>query len=113
MTQPPSLSAFSLTPAAAARIKALAAQQNAAGLRVSVLGGGCSGFQYEFELVSHANPEDLNVERDGAQVLIDPDSLDLLLGGELDFVDDLSGSYFKISNPNATSRCGCGNSFSA
>jgi len=113
MTQPPSLSAFSLTPAAAARIKALATQQNAAGLRVSVLGGGCSGFQYEFELVSHANPEDLNVERDGAQVLIDPDSLDLLLGGELDFVDDLSGSYFKISNPNATSRCGCGNSFSA
>ena len=113
MTQTPSLSAFSLTPAAAARIKTLAAQQNAAGLRISVLGGGCSGFQYEFELVSQANPEDLNVERDGAQVLIDPDSLDLLLGGELDFVDDLSGSYFKINNPNATSRCGCGNSFSA
>jgi iron-sulfur cluster assembly accessory protein len=81
-------------------------------LRVAVTGGGCSGFQYNFEIESTRADDDLIVERDGATVLIDPVSLDFLKGAEIDFVDDLIGQAFKINNPNATSSCGCGTSFS-
>ncbi len=81
-------------------------------LRVSVEGGGCSGFQYKFDLVGEAAPDDLVLEREGATVLIDPVSLEYMGGSEIDFVDDLIGASFKIQNPNATASCGCGTSFS-
>ena len=81
-------------------------------LRVAVTGGGCSGFQYNFALDDSRLDEDLVIERDGAVVLIDPVSLDFLKGAEIDFVDDLIGASFKVNNPNATSSCGCGTSFS-
>jgi iron-sulfur cluster insertion protein len=81
-------------------------------LRVAVTGGGCSGFQYNFAIDDARLDDDLVVERDGATVLIDPMSLDFLKGAEIDFVDDLIGQSFKINNPNATSSCGCGTSFS-
>jgi len=81
-------------------------------LRVSVAGGGCSGFQYKFD-TEHAKAEDdVVIERAGATVLIDPVSLNYMVGSEIDFVDDLIGSSFKINNPNATASCGCGTSFS-
>lgn len=81
-------------------------------LRIAVTGGGCSGFQYDFKIDGERLDDDLVVERDGATVLIDPVSLDFLKGAEVDFVDDLIGQAFKINNPNATSSCGCGTSFS-
>jgi iron-sulfur cluster assembly accessory protein len=81
-------------------------------LRVSVQGGGCSGFQYDFRLDAARNDDDLVLERDGATVLIDSVSVEYLAGSEIDYVDDLIGSSFKIANPNATSSCGCGTSFS-
>lgn len=81
-------------------------------LRVSVEGGGCSGFQYKFDLVAASEADDLVIERGGARVLIDPVSLEYLGGSEIDFVDDLIGQSFKIHNPNATASCGCGTSFS-
>ena len=81
-------------------------------LRVAVTGGGCSGFQYNFELDGVKADDDLVLERDGAVVLIDTMSLDFLKGAEIDFVDDLIGASFKIHNPNAQSSCGCGTSFS-
>jgi iron-sulfur cluster assembly accessory protein len=81
-------------------------------LRIAVTGGGCSGFQYSFAIDDARADDDLVVERDGATVLIDPMSLDFLKGSEIDFVDDLIGQSFKINNPNATSSCGCGTSFS-
>ncbi|HWD49769.1 MAG TPA: iron-sulfur cluster insertion protein ErpA [Rhizomicrobium sp.] len=81
-------------------------------LRVAVTGGGCSGFQYNFTLDDSRLDDDLVVVRDGATVLVDPVSLDFLKGAEIDFVDDLIGASFKINNPNATSSCGCGTSFS-
>ncbi|MCH9808913.1 MAG: iron-sulfur cluster insertion protein ErpA [Alphaproteobacteria bacterium] len=81
-------------------------------LRVSVEGGGCSGFQYKFDLVSERAGDDTVLERDGATVLIDPVSLGFLEGSQIDFVDELIGASFQISNPNATASCGCGTSFS-
>lgn len=81
-------------------------------LRISVEGGGCSGFQYKFDLVADRDGDDVVIERDGAKVLIDSVSLGYLDGSEIDFVDDLIGASFKISNPNATAACGCGTSFS-
>ena len=80
--------------------------------RVSVEGGGCSGFQYRFDLVTETTQDDLLVERDGARVVVDPISLGFLQGAELDFVDDLIGAQFKLHNPNVTAACGCGTSFS-
>jgi len=80
-------------------------------LRVSVEGGGCSGFQYKFDLVAEREPDDLVVERDGATVLIDPVSLMYMAGSEIDFVDDLIGASFRVKNPNAVAGCGCGTSF--
>ncbi len=91
-------------------LKAEAAQPSM--LRVAVTGGGCSGFQYNFAIDDTRTDEDLVIERDGAVVLVDPMSLDFLKGAEIDFVDDLIGAAFKINNPNATSSCGCGTSFS-
>jgi iron-sulfur cluster insertion protein len=104
---------FAITGRAASRIAAIgAAEGRPAALRVAVLAGGCSGFQYRFELDEAPQPDDLVIERDGARVLVDPASLDLLAGAELDYADELMGSYFAIRNPNATSACGCGTSFS-
>ena len=80
-------------------------------LRVSVAGGGCSGFQYGFALDDKDEEGDILIERDGAAVVVDGMSLMYVLGAELDYVDDLSGSYFKVQNPNASSSCGCGSSF--
>jgi iron-sulfur cluster assembly accessory protein len=80
-------------------------------LRVSVEGGGCSGFQYKFDTERERADDDIVIERSGATVLIDPVSLNHMAGSEIDFVDDLIGSSFKINNPKATASCGCGTSF--
>jgi len=81
-------------------------------LRVSVEGGGCSGFQYKFDMEQSQAADDLVIRRDGATVLIDQVSVGYLAGSEIDFVDDLIGASFKINNPLATASCGCGTSFS-
>lgn len=102
-----------LTESAAKRINEIVAHEaENKFLRVSVDGGGCSGFQYSFNLVKDAHTDDLILERAGATVLIDPLSLEFMAGSEIDFVDDLIGASFKIRNPNATASCGCGTSFS-
>jgi iron-sulfur cluster insertion protein len=80
-------------------------------LRVSVSGGGCSGFQYNFALDDNSEPDDVTIEKDGVTVVVDGMSLMYVLGSELDFVEDLTGSYFRVTNPNATASCGCGTSF--
>ncbi|WP_455465507.1 HesB/IscA family protein [Bartonella sp. B39] len=82
------------------------------GLRISVEGGGCSGFSYKYNLVSETSEDDLVLKKDGAVVFIDSVSLPFLEGAEIDFVDDLMGQSFQIHNPNAISSCGCGVSFS-
>jgi iron-sulfur cluster assembly accessory protein len=81
-------------------------------LRVSVEGGGCSGFQYKFDLERSKGGDDVVIVRDGATVLIDQISLGFLAGSEIDFVDDLIGASFRVNNPKATASCGCGTSFS-
>ena len=102
-----------LTPSAARRIKTIAADEGRPlMLRVSVEGGGCSGFQYLFDLVDSGEPDDHRIERDGAAALVDDISLPFLAGSQIDFVDELVGAQFRISNPNAKSSCGCGVSFS-
>lgn len=102
-----------LTASAAKRINAILAKQDGADfLRVSVEGGGCSGFSYKFDFATEVNSDDLLVECDGARVLIDEMSLEFLRGSEIDFSTELIGAAFKISNPNATAACGCGTSFS-
>lgn len=104
---------FAVTERAATRIAEIIAADGAGlALRVSVLAGGCSGFQYRFELDKDVQPDDLVIEQANARVLIDPSSLDLLAGSELDFTDALMGAHFAVKNPNATSSCGCGTSFS-
>jgi iron-sulfur cluster insertion protein len=80
-------------------------------LRVAVSGGGCSGFQYGFTLDDTIQDDDVAIERDGVKVVIDTTSIELLAGAQIDFVDELAGSSFRITNPNAASSCGCGNSF--
>ena len=103
---------ITLSDRAVRRIADLLRAEDAATLfRVSVEGGGCSGFQYRFDLVRDAAPDDLRIERDGARVVVDPISLGFLQQAEIDFVDDLIGSQFKINNPNVTAACGCGTSF--
>jgi iron-sulfur cluster assembly accessory protein len=102
-----------ITERAARRIgQILKSEGDGAMLRISVEGGGCSGFQYKIEMVGSSEPEDIAIERDGAKVLIDPVSIGYLAGSEIDYVDDLIGASFKIRNPNATAACGCGTSFS-
>ena len=81
-------------------------------LRVAISGGGCNGFQYGFSLDDQRNEDDIVVENDGVKLIVDEVSLGLLAGSEVDFVEDLMGSFFSIKNPNASSTCGCGNSFS-
>jgi iron-sulfur cluster assembly accessory protein len=81
-------------------------------LRISVNGGGCSGFSYAFDVDRTRNEDDVVVERDGAGVLVDSVSLQYMGGSRIDFVDDLIGQSFKIENPLATASCGCGTSFS-
>jgi iron-sulfur cluster insertion protein len=90
----------------------IAAEGKPAMLRLAVTGGGCSGFQYNFALDDARADDDLAVEEGGVTVLIDSTSLEFLKGAEIDFVDDLIGASFKVNNPNATSSCGCGTSFS-
>ena len=104
---------FAVTDRAAARIaEIVSAEGRTAALRVAVLAGGCSGFQYRFELDETPQDDDLVIERGAAKVLVDPASLDLLAGSELDYTDALMGSHFAVRNPNAKSACGCGTSFS-
>ena len=81
-------------------------------LRISVEGGGCSGFQYKFGVDRAKAEDDLVIAREGAVVLVDPASVPFLAGSEVDFVDDLIGASFRVNNPNATASCGCGTSFS-
>ena len=92
--------------------KILSAEPDGTALRISVSGGGCSGFQYGFTLDDARATDDLVLEKAGATVLIDAMSVMYLEGSEIDYVDDLIGSSFKIQNPNATASCGCGTSFS-
>jgi iron-sulfur cluster assembly accessory protein len=102
-----------LTDRAARRIgEILKGEPAGAMLRVSVEGGGCSGFQYKFDLDHARASDDLVLARDGATVLIDPVSLQYMAGAEIDYVDDLIGASFKINNPIAAASCGCGTSFS-
>jgi iron-sulfur cluster assembly accessory protein len=102
-----------LTDAAAQRIAAIVARESGkTALRVSVEGGGCSGFSYKFDLVGARNEDDVAIERNGATVLIDELSLIYMGGSVIDFVDDLMGQSFQIRNPNAVASCGCGTSFS-
>jgi iron-sulfur cluster insertion protein len=103
---------MTLSPSAAARVAAIAAKQGKpAVLRLSVEGGGCSGFQYKFGLDDGPESDDLVIERDGVTLLVDSMSLELVSGSEVDYVESLGGSAFKVTNPNASAGCGCGSSF--
>jgi iron-sulfur cluster insertion protein len=109
MTEAP----VTLSSAAARRLKAISVEEGRPlMLRVAVEGGGCSGFQYKFDLVEGVEDDDLMVERDGAAAVIDVVSLALLKGSEIDFADELAAAEFRVRNPNAKSSCGCGVSFS-
>jgi iron-sulfur cluster assembly accessory protein len=102
-----------LSDAAARRIAAIVgAEAGKSALRVSVEGGGCSGFSYKFDLADGVRDDDIVVEKDNAKVLIDSLSLVYMAGSEIDFVDNLLGQSFQIKNPNAVASCGCGTSFS-
>ena len=104
---------ITLSPAAAARVSAIAAKQGKpALLRLSVEGGGCSGFQYKFGLDAAPAADDTVVETDGVMLAVDPVSLDLVAGCTLDYVESLGGSAFRVNNPLAAAGCGCGSSFS-
>jgi len=108
--QPPPVQ---LTETAAERLKTLIAAEGKDDLafRVSVTGGGCSGFSYQFDLAEDAEPSDIATEQHGVKVLVDDLSLLYVLGAEIDFVEDLIGASFQVKNPNAQSSCGCGSSF--
>jgi iron-sulfur cluster assembly accessory protein len=100
------------TPNAAARVAAIASRQGKpAILRLAVEGGGCSGFQYKFDLADAAEGDDTVSEVDGVQLVVDPVSLDLIAGSTVDFVESLGGAAFKVDNPQAAAGCGCGSSF--
>lgn len=105
--------AITLSGSAAKRIAWLMTQEEHKGLmlRIAVSGGGCSGFQYGFAFDDTKHDDDRLFERDGAKVVVDETSLELLAGAEIDYVEDLVGASFQIKNPNAKSSCGCGNSF--
>jgi len=103
---------FTITQAAAARIAVLQEAEKAPFFRVSVDGGGCSGFQYKFDFDNETTSEDISFDAHGVTVLVDDMSIGFLEGAELDYVEELLGSYFKVENPNATASCGCGTSFS-
>jgi len=103
--------AFSISANAARRLHKVLGGDADSALRISVKGGGCSGFQYAFDIEKTRADDDLIVTRDGASVIVDPVSLEMIKGSELDFVDDLMGQAFKVKNPNAVASCGCGVSF--
>ena len=107
------MSEIILTDSAARRVAWIAERQSKpAILRLAVDGGGCAGFTYKFELADAADAEDTVAETDGVQLVVDPVSLELVRGSAVDFVEDLGGAAFKVTNPNAQSGCGCGSSFS-
>jgi iron-sulfur cluster insertion protein len=104
---------ISLTTSAARRVAWIAERQSRpAILRLAVDGGGCAGFTYKFELAAEPESDDAVATTDGVRLVVDPVSLDLLKGSAVDFVEDLGGASFKVTNPNAQSGCGCGSSFS-
>ena len=104
---------LTITGRAAQRIgEILKTEPSGAILRLSVLGGGCSGFQYKFDVEREAASDDVSIVRDGVTMVVDPVSLQYLAGSEVDFVDDLIGASFKVNNPKAKASCGCGTSFS-
>jgi iron-sulfur cluster assembly accessory protein len=104
---------ISLTENAARRVAAIAQRKNApAILRLAVDGGGCAGFTYSFELADGPDAEDVIAETDGVKLVVDPASLELVRGSSVDFVEDLGGAAFRVTNPNAQSGCGCGSSSS-
>ncbi|OYW47136.1 MAG: iron-sulfur cluster assembly accessory protein [Sphingomonadales bacterium 32-68-7] len=103
---------LTLTEAAARRVGAIAQRQGRpAILRLSVEGGGCSGFQYKFDLADATEAEDVTSQTDGVTLAVDPVSLDLVAGSTVDYVESLGGAAFKVDNPNAAAGCGCGSSF--
>ena len=107
------MSDVELTPSAAARVAAIAGKQGKpAILRLSVDGGGCAGFQYRFGLADAVEQDDVIAERDGVQLVVDSVSLDLVRGSAVDYVENMGGASFRVTNPNAASGCGCGTSFS-
>jgi iron-sulfur cluster assembly accessory protein len=104
---------ISMTERAAKRVSSIVAKEaDGSALRVSVNGGGCSGFSYAFDIDASVKADDLIIERDGVKILIDSVSVEYMKGATIDFVDDLMGQSFRINNPMATSGCGCGTSFS-
>ena len=103
---------LNLTEAAAKRIQHLSTVEKAAYFRVRVDGGGCSGFQYKFDFDDRKHIDDNEITAHGVTILVDDMSLEFLQNAELDYVEELLGSFFKVSNPNATASCGCGTSFS-
>ena len=103
--------AVSISASAAKRLNAILKGEEGAALRISVKGGGCSGFQYAFDIDRTRAEDDFVATRDGATVLVDPVSLEMMKGAELDFVDDLMGQSFQVRNPQAVASCGCGVSF--
>ena len=104
---------IALTPAAAARVAAIADRQGKpAILRLAVDGGGCAGFTYRFGLADEIETDDLAAVQDGVTLVVDPMTLDLVRGGAVDYVERLGGAAFQVTNPNAASGCGCGTSFS-
>jgi iron-sulfur cluster assembly accessory protein len=103
---------ITMTDRAARRIGEILKTEPGAMLRLSVMGGGCSGFQYKFDVEREKADDDISIARDGVTVLIDSVSLQYLAGSEIDFVDDLIGASFKVNNPKAKASCGCGTSFS-
>jgi len=106
------MSTVTISETAANRIRQILADETAGSmLRISVMGGGCSGFQYSFAIDDQKMEDDLVFERDDVTILIDPMSIGYMAGAEIDWVDDLVGSSFRINNPNATAACGCGTSF--
>jgi iron-sulfur cluster insertion protein len=101
----------SISESAARRLNKILKAEDAVALRISVKGGGCSGFQYAFDIENAKAEDDIVIARDGATILVDPVSLEYMKGSVVDFVDDLMGQAFKVRNPNAVATCGCGVSF--
>ena len=101
----------SISESAARRLNKILKAEDASALRISVKGGGCSGFQYAFDIENAKADDDIVISRDGATIVVDPVSLEYMKGSVVDFVDDLMGQAFKVRNPNAVATCGCGVSF--
>lgn len=97
---------------AANRVKELLSNNNNLNLRVYIIGGGCSGFQYKFILDKKINEDDLKIKKEGVTLIIDPLSLQYLIGGKIDYIENIEGSKFIVYNPNAETTCSCGSSFS-